>query len=182
MDKIDILENFATYNDDGELNGFDVAGLVSLITEVVGEVVEADVSAASELVSSLADKIGNKDFDTYNKLVSGLVSARADKRKSNKDAIKAQKEERDAINGERGKLYYDSLEIGAEFEIETANGVVKVKKIETKSKTGSTAACELLNPPAGSKTAKRYPKFCKVVVPADFGVEKTEETAEEVVA
>jgi len=180
MDKIDILENFAIYNDDGELNGFDVAGVVSLITDVVGDIVEADVSAASELVSSLADKVGNKDFATYNNLVSGLVSARAEKRQANKDAIKAQKEAKDAINGERGKLYYDSLEIGAEFEIETANGVVKVKKIETKSKTGSTAACELLDPPVGSKTAKRYPKFCKVVVPAEFGVEK--KTSEEVVA
>ena len=174
MDKIEILENFATYNDDGELNGFDVAGLVSLITDVVGDMVETDVSAVSDLVSGLADKVGNKDFDTYNKLVSGLVSARADKRKSNKDAIKAQKEERDAINGERGKAYYDSLEIGAEFEIETANGVVKVTKIETKSKTGSTAACELINPPEGSKTAKRYPKFCKVVVPAEFWDEQEE--------
>lgn len=158
MNKADILSAFATFDDDGNATGFDVEGLSALLADV-------------------ADDLGNIDFDTYNKLITALVSARAKKREANKTAIKAQKEAKDAINGERGKAYYDSLPIGAEFEIETSNGIVKVKKIETKSKTGSTAACELLDPPEGSKTAKRYPKFCKVVVPAEFSVEKKEEVA-----
>ncbi|MBP5469559.1 MAG: hypothetical protein J6Z11_09985, partial [Candidatus Riflebacteria bacterium] len=159
----DIISAFATFDDEGNATSFNAEGLSALLADV-------------------ADDLGTIDFETYNKLITALVSARAKKREANKTAIKAQKEAKDAENAEKGKAYYDLLPIGAEFEIETSNGIVKVKKIETKSKTGSTAACELLNPPAGSKTAKRYPKFCKVVVPAEFGVEKAVEAPEEVVA
>ena len=50
------------------------------------------------------------------------------------------------------------------------------KKISTKSGFDKRAACELVNPPAGAKSTKRYPAFHQVVVPV------AEESAEEVVA
>ena len=86
-----------------------------------------------------------------------------------KDAEKKSKEEENAKLAERGKLFYKNLAVGDEFSYVDASGNEwKAVKIETKSKSGSTAACELIDPPAGAKNTKRYPKFHQVAVPADW--------------
>jgi len=122
-------------------------------------------------------EVTNFDFTAFDELVSALVTERKNIREQNKKEIKAQKEAAKENDAEAGKAYYNALKEGATFQYKTADGtVVEARKIKTKSGTGSTAACELIYPPAGAKTAKRYPKFYQVVVPV------ATETAEEVVA
>ena len=119
------------------------------------------------------------DFESFDELVSALVTLRAEKRKALKDQIKAEKEAKDKSNAEAGKAYYDSLEEGAEFDYQTADGItVHARKIKTKSNSGSSAACEVISGIEIKASAKRYPKFHQVVIPAVA----TEEVAEEVVA
>jgi hypothetical protein len=155
---------------------------------------EINIMNVQDVISAFStiDENGNVtafDFASFDELVSALVTERAKIRKESKDAIKAQKEATRESDAEAGKAYYNALAEGATFVYKTADGtMVEAKKIKTKSGTGSTAACELLNPPAGAKTTKRYPKFYQVVVPvetpniADEVEGASSETAEEVVA
>ena len=124
----------------------------------------------NEVVTAFAtvnenNEVVNFDFTAFNNLVNELVSERAKLRKENKEAIKQQKEESREANNKPGMDYYNSLEIGDTFCYKTADGtLVEAIKIETKSKSGLTAACELVNPPEGSKSTKRYPRFYQIVV------------------
>ena len=106
------------------------------------------------------------NFADFDKLVSELVTERAKIRKENKEVIKAQKKaDNEALSAE-GKKIYDALKVGEEFDYKTADGtVVHVKKIETKSKAGLSAACEVISgiEIAAGKSAKRYPKFYQLV-------------------
>jgi len=109
------------------------------------------------------------DFAEFDKVVSELVSQRALLRKENKDAIKEAKKAANAEVGKLGQKYYDSLAVGDTFTYKNASGeVLEATKIETKSGSGKRASCELVNPPANAKSAKRYPEFHQVVVPEDF--------------
>ena len=135
---------------------------------------------ANELITSVVDSLSTKDaegnvvafdLDTLKEVIKGLQSVGKEARIADKDAKKAKKEADNAALAERGKAYYDSLNEGDEFVyIDASGNEWKGIKIATKSKTGSTAACQLLEPPAGSKSDKRYPKFHQVSVPADFEV------------
>ena len=108
------------------------------------------------------------DFDTFDKVVTDLISERASMRA---DAKTKAKEAKDAENAELGKIakeYYDSLKVGDIFSYKDASGKIwEAKKISTKSGSDKRAACELVNPPAGAKSTKRYPEFFRVVVPTE---------------
>ena len=105
------------------------------------------------------------DFNSFDALVSELVTERAKLRKENAEVIKEQKKADTAVLAEAGKAYYNSLAVGDEFEVMLGGVATKVTKIETKSGSGNSAACKLVVS-AGGKTDNRYPKFDKVVVPA----------------
>ena len=105
------------------------------------------------------------DFNAFDTLVSELVTERAKLRKENADVIKEQKKANADALAEVGKAYYNSLAVGDEFEVMLGGEKTKVRKIETKSGSGNSAACELVVS-KGGKTDNRYPKFDKVVVPA----------------
>ena len=116
------------------------------------------------------------DLDTLDAVIAELRSVAKDARVKSKDDEKAKKDADKAELAERGKIYYDSLNVGDEFEFRMASGnKFWARKIETKSNTGMTAACELVTPPDGAKNTKRYPKFSQVVVPTDFVVDNTTE-------
>ncbi len=122
---------------------------------------------------------GTVNLDALNEIVNGLKdvvkTAKADAKAKAKEA----KEKARADAGEAAKVYYNSLAIGDVFEYITSDGERhQAKKIETKSKTGATAACELVNPPATAKTTKRYPKFYQVIVPESFDVSVADEDVE----
>ena len=139
-----------------------------------------------EIIASFAtiDENGNVtsfNFADFDALVSELVTERAKIRKDNKEAIKAQKEADNEALAEAGKAYYDALKVGDEFDYKTADGtVVHARKIETKSKSGNSAACEVLFGITCAKSNKRYPKFHQVIVPV--AEETVEETSEEEIA
>ena len=106
------------------------------------------------------------NFADFDALVSTLVTERAKIRKDNKEAIKAQKEADNEALAETGKKFYDSLKVGDEFDYKMADGtIVHARKIETKSKSGNSAACEVLFGIECAKSNKRYPKFHQVIVP-----------------
>ena len=108
------------------------------------------------------------NFADFDALVSTLVTERAKIRKDNKEAIKAQKEADNEALAETGKKFYDSLKVGDEFDYKTADGtIVHARKIETKSKSGNTAACEVISGIECAKSNKRYPKFHQVIVPTE---------------
>ena len=133
-----------------------------------------------EIIASFAtlDENGNVasfNFADFDALVSELVTERAKIRKDNKQAIKAQKEANNEALAETGKAYYDALKVGDEFDYKTADGTtVHARKIETKSKSGNSAACEVISGIECAKSNKRYPKFHQVIVPV------TKETSEEI--
>ena len=106
-------------------------------------------------------------FDEFDKLVNELVTKRAELRNDNKELVKAGREAENAEKAIAGEDYFDSLKVGDLFTYTDAKGnVIELKKIETKSKSGATAAGEMTNPPAGAKSTKRYPKFYQLNVPA----------------
>ena len=147
--------------------------------EIFDLYVNETVNENGEVVSSTVD------FESFDKLVSALVTLRAEKRKELKEQIRAEKEAKDKSNAEAGKAYYDSLKEGDEFYYKTADGVsVLARKIKTKSNSGSSAACEVISGIEIKTSAKRYPKFHQVVVPVETAniADEIEETADEVVA
>ena len=98
---------------------------------------------AQSIISSFAtlnenNEVVSFNFADFDILVSELVTERAKIRKDNKEAIKAEKE--------------------------AANEVL-ARKIETKSKSGNSAACEVISGIECAKSNKRYPKFHQVIVP-----------------
>lgn len=125
---------------------------------------------AQSIIASFATTNENNevisfDLDGLQDLMKDLRGSIADIKASNKEALKAERDaEREEI-GKAGKAFYDSLNVGDHFTYTTSDGTeVEAIKITTKSNTGSTAACELVNPPANAKTSKRYPKFWQVVI------------------
>jgi dsDNA-specific endonuclease/ATPase MutS2 len=124
-----------------------------------------------EIISAFATtnengEVTSFDFDSFNALVDELVETRKQLKKEAKEAEKARIESEREVLAETGKKYYDSLAEGDEFEYKNSEGtVLKARKIKTKSNTGTTAACELLE--FTTKTGKRYPKFYQVIVPAN---------------
>ncbi len=125
----------------------------------------------SQIVTDVTDENGTVNLDALNEIVNGLKdvvkTAKADAKAKAKEA----KEEARAKAGNIAQAYYNSLAIDDVFEYITSDGERhEAKKIETKSKTGATAACELINPPANAKTTKRYPKFYQVIVPETFAL------------
>lgn len=142
---------------------------------------------ANEIVSSVVaslstmDDAGNVvafDLDGLKEVIKRLQSVGKEARIADKDKAKEDKKLREKNEAVIGKAYYDTLLEGDEFSYKDASGkILTGKKILTKSKTGSTAAMELNEVPEGSKTAKRYPKFHQLVVPAGFEMPKAEQVA-----
>ena len=128
---------------------------------------------AQNVISSFAtlnenNEVVSFNFAEFDALVSELVTERAKLRHDNKEAIKAQKEADNEVLAKIGKSYYDALKVGEEFDYKTADGtIVHARKIETKSKSGNTAACEVISGIECAKSNKRYPKFHQVIVPAE---------------
>ena len=129
MTKEQVIESFATVNENGEVVDF--------------------------------------DFDSFDQLVKDLVTARKNMRADAKEAKKAKKAEENESKAEVGKKYYDSLKAGDEFKYVASDGtVVTARKITTKSNSGLSAACEVVDGIEVKKSAKRYPKFYQVIVPS----------------
>ena len=129
---------------------------------------------AQSIISSFAtlnenNEVVSFNFADFDILVSELVTERAKIRKDNKEAIKAQKEADNEALAKVGKAYYDALKVGEEFRYKTADGTeVLARKIETKSKSGNTADCEVISGiECTISNNKRYPKFYKVIVPTE---------------
>ena len=128
---------------------------------------------AQSIISSFAtlnenNEVVSFNFADFDILVSELVTERAKIRKDNKEAIKAQKEADNEVLAKVGKDYYNALKVGEEFRYKTADGTeVLARKIETKSKSGNTAACEVISGIECAKSNKRYPKFYQVIVPTE---------------
>ena len=128
---------------------------------------------AQSIISSFAtlnenNEVVSFNFADFDILVSELVTERAKIRKDNKEAIKAQKEADNEALAKVGKDYYDTLKVGEEFRYKTADGTeVLARKIETKSKSGNSAACEVISGIECAKSNKRYPKFHQVIVPTE---------------
>ena len=128
---------------------------------------------AQNVISSFAtlnenNEVVSFNFAEFDALVSELVTERAKIRKENKEAIKAEKDANNEILAKAGKTYYDALKPGSEFDYKTADGtLVHARKIETKSGSGNSAACEVISGIECSKSNKRYPKFYQVIVPAE---------------
>ena len=128
---------------------------------------------AQSIISSFAtlnenNEVVSFNFADFDILVSELVTERAKIRKDNKEAIKAQKEADNEVLAKAGKAYYNALKVGEEFRYKTADGTeVLARKIETKSKSGNTAACEVISGIECAKSNKRYPKFYQVIVPTE---------------
>ena len=132
------------------------------------DVVFADVMAGLSDV----DANGNVtaiDIDGMTELVK-MIQA---KKKELKDLVAEQnKEAKKEANSElaaAGKAYYDSLAIGDTFSYKDAKGNVwEVEKIETKSKSGLSAACKVsdeIRIANNWKKAEKYPKFYQIVIP-----------------
>ena len=125
-----------------------------------------------DVISAFAtvDENGNItdfNFDDFDQLVKDLVEARKNMRADAKEAKKAKKAEENEAKAEEGKKYYDSLSTGDEFKYIASDGtVVTARKITTKSNSGLSAACEVVAGLEIKKSAKRYPKFYQLVVPA----------------
>ena len=133
------------------------------------EIIQSVVASLSTMDDE--GKVTAFDLDGLKEVIKGLQAVAKEARVEAKDAEKAKKEADNAEKAKVGKAYYDSLNEGDEFEYVDASGnKILGVKIATKSKTGSTAACELVNPPAGAKSTKRYPKFHQVIVPEGFEV------------
>lgn len=125
-----------------------------------------------------AGEVVGFNFAEFDSLVSDLVSERATLRKTNKEAIKAQREAQNEAQAVEGKRYYDSLPEGAVFFYRTADGtLVTARKIKTKSGSGNSAACEVIDglKIEAGKTTRRYPKFHTIVLDK---VVDTEQSAE----
>lgn len=116
-----------------------------------------------------------KNISFIDELKLHLGAERKELKKEQKEQHKQeQSAERERLTMENKPLY-QSWEVGHKFQYRDANAVThNVAKIQTKSNTGKTAACELLNPPADSKTAKRYPKYYQIVMSATLSDGKTE--------
>ena len=132
------------------------------------DVIFADVMAGFSDV----DANGNVtaiDIDGMTELVK-MIQA---KKKELKDLVAEQnKEAKKEANAElaaAGKAYYDSLAIGDTFSYKDAKGNVwEVEKIETKSKSGLSAACKVsdeIRIANNWKKAEKYPKFYQIVIP-----------------
>ena len=128
---------------------------------------------AQNVISSFAtlnenNEVVSFNFADFDALVSELVTERAKIRKDNKEAIKAEKEAANEVLAKAGKEYYNALKVGEEFTYRTADGTeVLARKIETKSGSGNSAACEVISGIECAKSNKRYPKFHQVIVPAE---------------
>ena len=115
-----------------------------------GEVVAIDIDGMTELVK--------------------MIQA---KKKELKEAFAEQaKEAKKSENAEKsidGKAYYDSLAVGDTFEYKDSKGKIwTVEKIETKSKSGLSAACKVnedVRIANNWKKAEKYPKFYQIVLP-----------------
>ena len=118
---------------------------------------------ASEVFGSFGN---GSDFDLngLDALITELRTMAKDKRAEMKDVLKAQKDAEKENKSEVGKEYYSKLNIGDEFKIIIGGKEVEVVKIETKSKSNSSAACMIKNWNGEGKSPNRYLGFDKVVV------------------
>jgi len=118
------------------------------------------------------DKTKIKELrDNLVQLETILNNVLGDKPKTSKKATKKTTtkkvvEKPTTFDNDEGKEYYDNLKVGDEFKYVMSNGtVVTARKIETKSKSGLSAACEVVSglDISEGKTKRRYPKFNKIL-------------------
>lgn len=138
-----------------------------MITEENETFVMDELSA--EVMKGIKNENGIYDLERLQVILKQLNEQKKVIREQEKKLEKEKKATENDKLAARGKAYYNSLSDGDEFYYISASGEeFAAKKISTKSKTNSSAACELINPPANAKTTKRYPKFFQVQVPAEF--------------
>ena len=132
------------------------------------DVVFADVMAGLSDV----DANGNVtaiDIDGMTELVKMIQAKKKELKDSLAEQNKEAKKEANAELAAAGKAYYDSLAIGDTFSYKDAKGNVwEVEKIETKSKSGLSAACKVsdeIRIANNWKKAEKYPKFYQIVIP-----------------
>jgi len=139
------------------------------------ELIKADFQ---DLVNYINNNKENLNKDKLKELRDNLVQLetilnnvlgdkpKASKKTTKKTSTKKEVEKPTTFDDSEGKEYYDNLKVGDEFQYVMSNGtVVTARKIETKSKSGLTAACEVVSglEIAEGKTKKRYPKFSKIL-------------------
>ena len=118
---------------------------------------------ASEVFGSF-DVNGSFDLNGLDALITELRTMAKDKRAEMKNALKVWKTAYKEAAAEVGKEYYNKLNVGDEFKIIIGGKEVEVVKIETKSKSNSSAACMIKNWSGEGKSPNRYLGFDKVVV------------------
>ena len=106
--------------------------------------------------------ITNFDLLGYEKLVGLLTDNLRRFKKDSKNKEKEEKAKKSEANAEIGKAYYNSLKVGDSIKVVIGGETFDAIKIETKSKSNSSVACEV------EGKGNRYLKFDKIVVPADF--------------
>ena len=116
----------------------------------------------NEIVTMAAEM----DLETLKELIQELSEVKKAKAEEAKATLKANKEALGAEADARGKAYYDTLSVGDVFSITNSKGdVVELRKIETKSGSGNSAAGELVIPVG--KNPNRYPRFRQVNIPTE---------------
>ena len=130
-----------------------------MVKSIAQSIVDSVVVAENGEVTSV-------NFEMLDKAIAEVRSLRKELNEQFKEAAKEAKKLANEEAGKSAKAYYDSLPIGAEFSYKDAKGnILKARKIETKSNSGKRASCELIE--CSTKSAKRYPEFCQVIVPTE---------------
>ena len=87
--------------------------------------------------------ITNFDLLGYEKLVGLLNDNLRRFKKDSKNKEKEEKAKKSEASAEIGKVYYNSLKVGASIKVVIGGETFDAIKIETKSKSNSSVACEV---------------------------------------
>ena len=132
-----------------------------VFTEVMMDL--SDVNENGEVVAI--------DIDGMTELVKMIQAKKKELKEAFAEQAKETKKAENAELAKAGKIYYDSLAIGDTFQYRDAKGKIwSVTKIETKSKSGLSAACKVsdeIRIANNWKKAEKYPKFYQIVIPTD---------------
>ena len=128
----------------------------------------------TEVMMGLSDVDSNGnvtaiDIDGMTELVKMIQAKKKELKEAFAEQAKEAKKSENAEKSIDGKAYYDSLAVGDTFEYKDSKGKIwTVEKIETKSKSGLSAACKVsdeIRIANNWKKAEKYPKFYQIVLP-----------------
>ena len=155
-----------------------------VVVENTKETNMADTTIINEALDTVISNISELSETDLKKLADALKKAK-DALKEKKAAEKAEAKAKMEANAAIAEKYYKSLNVGDEFQYVMANGtIITAKKVETKSKSGLTAACEVVSGMeiAEGKSPRRFPKFKQIVLSDEIIAAMTDDTTETVEA